>query len=64
LERQRARLAAGLCLFTVAAGYALALWAMRVNRFFSAKLPSMFGLREAGLNMPMALQQRADELIE
>jgi protein-S-isoprenylcysteine O-methyltransferase Ste14 len=25
----------GTCLFTVAAGYALALWAMRVNRFFS-----------------------------
>jgi protein-S-isoprenylcysteine O-methyltransferase Ste14 len=24
------------CLFTVAAGYALALWAMRVNRFFSS----------------------------
>src|SRR5262245_42755494 len=24
-----------ICLFTVAAGYALALWAMRVNRFFS-----------------------------
>ena len=23
----------GVCLFTVAAGYALALWAMRVNRF-------------------------------
>ena len=23
----------GICLFTVAAGYALALWAMRVNRF-------------------------------
>ena len=33
LERQRARLAAGVCLFTVAAGYAVALWAMRVNRF-------------------------------
>jgi protein-S-isoprenylcysteine O-methyltransferase Ste14 len=26
----------GLCLLTVAAGYALALWAMRVNRFFSS----------------------------
>jgi protein-S-isoprenylcysteine O-methyltransferase Ste14 len=26
----------GMCLFTVAAGYALALWAMRVNRFFSS----------------------------
>src|SRR5262249_15590623 len=26
----------GICLFTVAAGYALALWAMRVNRFFSS----------------------------
>lgn len=26
----------GLCLFVVAAGYALALWAMRVNRFFSS----------------------------
>src|SRR5262249_14526735 len=26
----------GLCLFTVAAAYALALWAMRVNRFFSS----------------------------
>jgi protein-S-isoprenylcysteine O-methyltransferase Ste14 len=26
----------GLCLFTVAAGYALALWAMRVNPFFSS----------------------------
>ena len=26
----------GVCLFTVAAGYALALWAMRVNRFFSS----------------------------
>jgi hypothetical protein len=25
----------GVCLFTLAAGYALALWAMRVNRFFS-----------------------------
>lgn len=25
-----------LCLFVVAAGYALALWAMRVNRFFSS----------------------------
>ncbi|MGY3611547.1 methyltransferase family protein, partial [Bradyrhizobium sp. Lot11] len=25
-----------VCLFTVAAGYALALWAMRVNRFFSS----------------------------
>jgi hypothetical protein len=24
------------CLFTVAAGYALALWAMRVKRFFSS----------------------------
>jgi drug/metabolite transporter (DMT)-like permease len=24
----------GICLLTVAAGYALALWAMRVNRFF------------------------------
>jgi protein-S-isoprenylcysteine O-methyltransferase Ste14 len=28
----------GVCLFTVAAGYALALWAMRVNRFFSSVL--------------------------
>src|SRR5262249_38702089 len=26
----------GVCLFTVAAGYALALWAMRVNRVFSS----------------------------
>jgi len=26
----------GICLFTVAAGYSLALWAMRVNRFFSS----------------------------
>src|SRR5262245_50430273 len=26
----------GVCLFTVAAGYALALWAMRVNPFFSS----------------------------
>jgi protein-S-isoprenylcysteine O-methyltransferase Ste14 len=26
----------GICLFVVAAGYALALWAMRVNRFFSS----------------------------
>jgi protein-S-isoprenylcysteine O-methyltransferase Ste14 len=26
----------GVCLFTVAAGYTLALWAMRVNRFFSS----------------------------
>ncbi|WP_221167082.1 methyltransferase family protein [Rhizobium lentis] len=26
----------GVCLFTVAAGYALALWAMRVNRLFSS----------------------------
>jgi protein-S-isoprenylcysteine O-methyltransferase Ste14 len=26
----------GICLFTVASGYALALWAMRVNRFFSS----------------------------
>ena len=26
----------GICLFTVAAGYVLALWAMRVNRFFSS----------------------------
>ena len=26
----------GVCLFTVAAGYVLALWAMRVNRFFSS----------------------------
>src|SRR5262245_40811531 len=26
----------GVCLVTVAAGYALALWAMRVNRFFSS----------------------------
>jgi protein-S-isoprenylcysteine O-methyltransferase Ste14 len=26
----------GVCLFTVAAGYALALWAMHVNRFFSS----------------------------
>src|SRR6478752_303989 len=26
----------GICLFMVAAGYALALWAMRVNRFFSS----------------------------
>src|SRR5262245_8195311 len=26
----------GVCLFTVAVGYALALWAMRVNRFFSS----------------------------
>jgi protein-S-isoprenylcysteine O-methyltransferase Ste14 len=26
----------GVCLFTVAAGYALAIWAMRVNRFFSS----------------------------
>jgi hypothetical protein len=26
----------GNCLFAVAAGYALALWAMRVNRFFSS----------------------------
>src|SRR6476660_8228437 len=24
----------GICLFTVGSGYALALWAMRVNRFF------------------------------
>src|SRR4030095_10499605 len=28
----------GACLFTVAAGYALALWAMRVNRFFSSAI--------------------------
>src|SRR6516165_8714786 len=28
----------GVCLFTVAAGYALALWAMRVNRFFSSAI--------------------------
>src|SRR5215471_11863778 len=26
----------GICLFTVAAGYGLALWAMRANRFFSS----------------------------
>ncbi|NEJ24979.1 isoprenylcysteine carboxylmethyltransferase family protein [Rhizobium leguminosarum] len=26
----------GVCLFTVAVGYALALWAMRVNRFFTS----------------------------
>lgn len=26
----------GICLFSVAAGYALALWAMRVNRYFSS----------------------------
>jgi hypothetical protein len=26
----------GVCLFTVGSGYALALWAMRVNRFFSS----------------------------
>jgi len=26
----------GICLFTVTVGYALALWAMRVNRFFSS----------------------------
>jgi protein-S-isoprenylcysteine O-methyltransferase Ste14 len=26
----------GVCLFTVAGGYVLALWAMRVNRFFSS----------------------------
>jgi protein-S-isoprenylcysteine O-methyltransferase Ste14 len=26
----------GVCLFTVAAGYALALWSMRVNKFFSS----------------------------
>ncbi|HET9716440.1 MAG TPA: isoprenylcysteine carboxylmethyltransferase family protein [Pseudolabrys sp.] len=26
----------GVCLFLIAAGYALALWAMRVNRFFSS----------------------------
>ena len=26
----------GVCLFIVATGYALALWAMRVNRFFSS----------------------------
>jgi protein-S-isoprenylcysteine O-methyltransferase Ste14 len=26
----------GVCLFTIATGYALALWAMRVNRFFSS----------------------------
>ncbi|MGO4741641.1 isoprenylcysteine carboxylmethyltransferase family protein [Bosea sp. 2KB_26] len=26
----------GMCLFTVGAGYVLALWAMRVNRFFSS----------------------------
>ena len=26
----------GICLFTFGAGYALALWAMRVNRFFSS----------------------------
>ena len=26
----------GVCLFMVAAGYALAIWAMRVNRFFSS----------------------------
>ena len=26
----------GICLFTVGSGYALALWAMRVNRFFSS----------------------------
>src|SRR5215813_790866 len=26
----------GICLFTVGCGYALALWAMRVNRFFSS----------------------------
>ena len=30
----------GVCLFTVAAGYALALWAMRVNRFFSSVIAS------------------------
>src|SRR5512133_1246810 len=28
----------GICLFTVGAGYALALWAMRVNRFFSSAI--------------------------
>lgn len=28
----------GVCLFTFAAGYALALWAMRVNRFFSSAI--------------------------
>ncbi|UQR62264.1 isoprenylcysteine carboxylmethyltransferase family protein [Bradyrhizobium sp. C-145] len=26
----------GICLFTVGSGYALALWAMHVNRFFSS----------------------------
>jgi protein-S-isoprenylcysteine O-methyltransferase Ste14 len=26
----------GICLFTVGSGYVLALWAMRVNRFFSS----------------------------
>src|SRR5215469_11679985 len=30
----------GICLFTVAAGYALALWAMRVNRFFPQSFAS------------------------
>jgi hypothetical protein len=30
----------GVCLFTVAAGYALALWAMRVNPFFSSSFAS------------------------
>jgi len=28
----------GICLFTVGSGYALALWAMRVNRFFSSAI--------------------------
>ena len=28
----------GVCLFVVAAGYALVLWAMRVNRFFSSAI--------------------------
>ena len=32
----------GVCLFTVAAGYALALWAMRVNRFFSSVIRIQF----------------------
>jgi hypothetical protein len=29
----------GICLFTVAAGYALALWAMHVNRRFIRRAP-------------------------
>jgi len=43
----------GICLFIVAVGYALALWAMRVNRFFSSVIPvtaSAFAQIEAKMN--------------